>query len=246
MSSPLQLQRILLLGATKGIGFALARRLGTGNNRITITGRSRASVDEALSRLHTSNPGTDFDGFILDLKDHDATRETLGHAGPVDHLVLCGSSDAAWGPFATLTAKMLENALSMKLVGYLNAVQGVLPHLTASGSITFIGGTAARAALSGSVGIAAVNAGLEGATRSLARELAPRRVNLVSPGMTSTEFWNSMPEDKKAEHFASFAERLPLRRVGQPDESAEAIAFVIANSYVTGSVIDVDGGWHLG
>lgn len=246
MSSPQRPQRILLLGATKGIGFALARRLGAENNHITLTGRSQASVDEALSRLHTSNPAGHFDGFILDLKAHDDARDTLDHAGPVDHLVLCGSSDAAWGPFETLTARMLEHALSMKLVGYLNAVQGVLPHLAASGSITFIGGTAARASLSGSVGIAAVNAGLEGATRSLARELAPRRVNLVSPGMTSTEFWDSMPEDKKAEHFASFAAKLPLRRVGRPEESAEAIAFVIANRYVTGSVIDVDGGWHLG
>ncbi|MBB3356916.1 MULTISPECIES: SDR family oxidoreductase [unclassified Novosphingobium] len=245
MLSAQQQQRILLLGATKGIGFALARQLGSGSNRITLTGRSQSSVDEALSHLNAGNPGADVDGFVLDLKEHEAARQALGAAGPVDHLVLCGSSDAAWGPFETLTAKVLEDALSMKLVGYLNAVQGVLPNLAVSGSITFIGGTAARASLSGSVGIAAVNAGLEGAMRSLARELAPRRVNVVSPGMTSTEFWDKMG-DRKAEYFASFAAQLPLRRVGQPEESAEAIAFVIANSYVTGSVIDVDGGWHLG
>lgn len=175
MSVTQQPQRILLLGATKGIGYALARKLGERDHRITLTGRSQDSIDEALSRLHISNPAGHFDGFIFDLKAHDAARDTLAQAGPVDHLVLCGSSDAAWGPFETLTAKMLERALSMKLVGYLNAVHGVLPNLSASGSITFIGGTAARAALSGSVGIAAVNAGLEGATRSLARELAPRR-----------------------------------------------------------------------
>lgn len=63
--------------------------------------------------------------------------------------------------------------------------------------------------------------------------------------MTSTQFWDKMG-DKKRDYFASFAAQLPLRRVGQPEESAEAIAFVIANNYVTGSVIDVDGGWHLG
>ncbi|WP_448953166.1 SDR family oxidoreductase [Labrys neptuniae] len=236
----------LLLGATKGIGFALAGRLGAAGHRVTLSGRSQESVDGALARLRHARPEAIFEGLILDLGDHDATRHVLVEQGAVDHLVLCGSSQGAWGPFETLTMAMIERAVSMKLIGYLNAVQVVVPRLAGEGSITFIGGTAARAAMAGSVGIAAVNGALEAVTRSLARELAPRRVNLVSPGLTDTEAWNVMAADEKARLYASFTAKLPLSRVGQPEESADAIAFMIGNAYVTGSILDVDGGWHLG
>ncbi|WP_206243688.1 SDR family NAD(P)-dependent oxidoreductase [Novosphingobium terrae] len=247
MQSTSHRQHSLLLGATQGIGFALARRLGRKHHHVTVTGRSQASIDQALLRLRSAHPEGSFDGFILDLKDHQAAHHILAAtAGPIDHLVLCGSSEAAWGPFESLTADALERALGMKVVGYLNAVQAMLPHLAPQGTVTFIGGAASRAAMAGSVGIAATNGALEAVTRSLARELAPRRVNLIAPGLTSTEFWETMPEAEREAHFASFTARLPLRRAGLPEESADAIAFVIANGYVTGSVIDVDGGWHLG
>ena len=238
--------RSLLLGATKGIGFALAQRLLADKHRVTISGRSAASTDDALARLSKTHPDGQADALVLDLKNHEAAKRVLLDCGAVDHLVLCGSSDAAWGPFEGLTIETIRNALSMKLLGYLNAVQAVLPNLTEQGSITFVGGAASRAAMPGSVGIAAVNGALEAATRSLARELAPRRVNLVAPGMTDTEAWDAMPASDKTALYASFSSKLPLRRVGRPEESANAIAFMIASTYVTGSILDVDGGWHLG
>jgi NAD(P)-dependent dehydrogenase (short-subunit alcohol dehydrogenase family) len=236
----------LLIGATKGIGFALAERLGMSKHRVTLSGRTRESVDIALARLRASRPTDDFHGLTLDLKAYDSTRNSLAHFGPIDHLVLCGSSDAAWGPFDGMTMDVIEQALKTKLIGYLNVIQAVLPHLAGHGSITILGGTAARASMPGSVGIAAVNGALEAVTRSLARELAPRRVNLVSPGLTDTEAWDTMPVADKSNLYASFAAKLPARRVGRPGDSADAIAFMIANSYVTGSILDVDGGWHLG
>ncbi len=238
--------RSLIIGATKGIGFALAERLGASEHKVALTGRSKESVDTALNRLRELQPSGSFDGLILDLKDYSTTRNILTNFGQVDHLVLCGSSDAAWGPFNAMTMETIEQALKTKLVGFLNVVQAVMPHLADHGSITFVGGTAARASMPGSVGIAAVNGALESATRSLARELAPRRVNLVSPGLTDTEAWDQILAANKTELYTSFAAKLPLKRVGCPGDSAGAIAFMIANSYVTGSILDVDGGWHLG
>jgi NAD(P)-dependent dehydrogenase (short-subunit alcohol dehydrogenase family) len=183
---------------------------------------------------------------VLDLHDHGQVRKTFASLERIDHLVLCGSSDVAWGPFESLSMEGLEKALRMKLVGYLHAVQSALLLLDEHSSITFVGGTASRAAMPGTVGLAAVNGGLEAATRTLARELAPRRVNLVSPGLTATEAYAAMPEQARTELFEGAAARLPVGKVGAPEEIADAIRFVMLNGFTTGSIVDVDGGAHLG
>jgi len=85
----------------------------------------------------------------------------------------------------------------------------------------------------GTVGLAAVNGALEAVTRTLAREIAPRRVNPVSPGLTDTEAYAGMPAEAKAALFSDAAAKLPVGRVGQVDDIAAAIAFVIANPFVT-------------
>jgi len=186
------------------------------------------------------------DTLAVDLSDHAGARAALGNVPAVDHLVLCGSSDVAWGPFATLDMAAVEKALHMKLTGYLNAVQAVLPHLSPQGSVTFVGGAASRAAMHGTVGLAAVNGALEAVTRTLARELAPRRVNLVSPGLTDTEAYDGMPAAAKAAQFTAAASRLPAGTTGRPQDISPVIALVLGNRFMTGSVVDVDGGAHLG
>ena len=236
----------LLLGSTNGIGYALARQLAAQGSHVTLSGRTAASMQAAVNRLRTDYPEVRSEGLVLDLRDHTAAREILAGVAQVDHLVLCGSSDVAWGPFATLAMDAVERALHMKLTGYLNALQAVLPQLSGHGSVTFVGGAASRAALPGSVGLAAVNGALEAVTRTLARELAPRRVNLVSPGLTDTEAYNAMPAAAKSAQFAAVAGRLPVGRTGQPDDIAQAICFALSNPFVTGSIVDADGGAHLG
>ena len=240
------ISQALLLGATSGIGYALARQLAAQGTHVTLSGRSAESTQAAVSSLRTGYPAVRIEGLVLDLRDHAATREILASVAQIDHLVLCGSSDVAWGPFATLAMDAVERALHMKLTGYLNALQAVLPQISQHGSVTFVGGAASRAALPGSVGLAAVNGALEAVTRTLARELAPRRVNLVSPGLTDTEAYNSMPAAAKSAQFAAVASRLPVGRTGQADDIALAICFALNNPFVTGSIVDVDGGAHLG
>ncbi len=239
-------RHVLVLGATKGIGFALAGQLLAQGAQVTLSGRTDDGVARALSRLHAEFPAARANGLVLDLREHAAARTVLAGVGAVDHLVLCGSSDVAWGPFASLSMEALERALHMKLAGYLNAAQAVLPQLAAQGSITFVGGAASRAAMPGTAGLAAVNGALEAVTRTLARELAPLRVNMVSPGMTATEAYDGMPAAARAAQFEAVAARLPVRRIGAPQDIAQAIRFVLENSFVTGNIVDVDGGAHLG
>jgi len=236
------MEHTVIVGATRGMGFALAKHLLAQGQRVTISGREQAGIDKALGKLDSSKA----DGIVLDLRDFDAVRTTLQALPGFDHLVLCGSADAAWGPFASLQITSLETALQTKLLGYLNAAQAALPKLAERGSITFVGGASARAAMPGTAGLAAVNGALVAATRTLAKELAPRRVNLVSPGLVDTEAYAGMPADAKAVMFAQAAGKLPVGRTGLPEDIAPAIAFVLTNPFVTGAVIDVDGGAHLG
>ena len=236
----------LIVGGTKGMGLALARKLAGLGQTVTLSGRTEASVQTALAGLQQAFPTARLNGLVLDLREREATAQALGQAGAVDHLVLCGSSDAAWGPFNSLAMAALERALQTKLIGYLNALQAVLPQLAEHASITLVGGAAARAAMPGTVGLAAVNGGLMAATRTLARELAPRRVNLVSPGLTDTEAYDGMPAAAKAAMFSGAAAKLPVQRTGTPHDIAEALCLAMNNPFITGTVLDVDGGAHLG
>jgi NAD(P)-dependent dehydrogenase (short-subunit alcohol dehydrogenase family) len=179
------------------------------------------------------------------LKDRARLPEAFAALGPFDHLVVCASGDVAWGPFGTLTMEAVLAALNMKLIGYLADAKAALPTLAERGSITFLGGAAGRFAMPGTVGLAAVNGALEAATRTLAKELTPRRVNLVSPGLTQTEAYAQMPEVQRTEMFANAATRLPAGKTGEPHEIAPVVALCVTNRFVTGSVFDVDGGARL-
>jgi NAD(P)-dependent dehydrogenase (short-subunit alcohol dehydrogenase family) len=234
------MQHTLIVGGTRGIGYATAQQLLKADHRVTITGLTAARAASAAARL-----GANAVGAPLDVKDRARLADVIGAFGPIDNLLLAASSDVAWGPFARLSMDAVLAALNMKLVGYLAAAQAALRTLAAQGSITFVGGAAARFAMPGTVGLAAVNGALEAAMRTLAKELAPRRVNLVSPGLTDTEVYAQMPAAQRAQMFAAAAAGLPARKTGEPHEIAQAIALCITNRFITGSVIDIDGGARL-
>jgi NAD(P)-dependent dehydrogenase (short-subunit alcohol dehydrogenase family) len=92
---------------------------------------------------------------------------------------------------------------------------------------------------------AAVNGAIEALARALALELAPVRVNAVSPGWTDTPIWNAIAADARQERLDAMAARLPVRRIGQPSDVADAFLAVMRNPHVTGTVLHVDGGQRL-
>jgi NAD(P)-dependent dehydrogenase (short-subunit alcohol dehydrogenase family) len=122
------------------------------------------------------------------------------------------------------------------------------PVLEPGGSITFTSGIAARRPMRGGSAAAAINSALEGLVRALAIELAPLRVNAVSPGWTDTPIWDGlagMTEERKKEAFATMAARLPAGRIGRAEDIAEAVVFLMKSEFSTGTVVEVDGGHRL-
>ena len=112
-------------------------------------------------------------------------------------------------------------------------------------SITFVAAVSARMALPAISGLAAINGALESMVPPLASELAPLRVNAVSPGVIDTPWWDATPKEVKQSYFEQSAKTAPLGRVGAPEDVAKAIVSIAENSFITGTILEVDGGLHL-
>ena len=234
-------EKVAVVGGSSGIGLAAARRLAAEGFGVVVSARTPERVEAAVKTI-----GTGASGHVLDYANRDSIAAFFEAAGPFDHLVLTAAGPAAWGAFGELKAETLEAAFRSKFWGYFHSLQAALPALRGDGSVTLVSGAAARAAFPGTAGLAAVNGAIERMGVTLARELAPRRVNVLSPGVVDTPAYDGMPAEQKTAMLQGSAARLPLRRYGQPGDIAEAVLFLVREPYITGAVLDVDGGARLG
>ncbi|MFJ1765226.1 SDR family oxidoreductase [Amycolatopsis sp. NPDC088138] len=229
----------LVAGGTSGIGLATARRLHTRGYDVHITGRGKERLDDvAASDPHLT-------GHRADGGDAAAMAALAESLGTVDVLVVSLSGAEGMGPIAELDLAMLRRAFDAKFWAHLTTIQAVLPHLAADGSITLLGAISARASMPGTAGIGALNAAVEALVRPLAVELAPRRVNAVSPGVVDTAWWSGFPDEMRAGFFAQTAAQVPVRRVATADDVAEVVALAATNANLSGTVLEADGGAHL-
>jgi NAD(P)-dependent dehydrogenase (short-subunit alcohol dehydrogenase family) len=159
--------------------------------------------------------------------------------------VVAVTGNTAAGPFADLPVADLRAAAEGKLVAQAVAAQAALQVLRPGGSLTFVTAGSSGAAIPGTAGLAAVNAAVEAMVSVLAVELAPIRVNAVSPGVIDTPWWDWMDADTWRQTFEAYARSAPAGRVGRPEDIAEAIGFLMAGTFTTGVVLPVDGGSRL-
>jgi NAD(P)-dependent dehydrogenase (short-subunit alcohol dehydrogenase family) len=208
---------------------------------VTITGRSKERLDQAAQRI-----GHPVHAAELDATDRGAVDAFFATTGTVDHLVLSASPGAVGaGPIAVLDEAALRQAFDGKFFAHVKAIQAALPRLRQDGSVTMVTAATARAAFAGTAGIAAVNGALETMVGPLAVELAPLRVNAVSPGVIDTHWWSALPEDQRQAYFDSVAAVTPVRRVGKPEDVADAIVYLASAGYITGTVLECTGGTNL-
>jgi NAD(P)-dependent dehydrogenase (short-subunit alcohol dehydrogenase family) len=233
------MSRALVVGGTSGIGLATARRLKALGATVHIVGRSKERLDDVA----VSDP--ELVCHQADGADRDAMVAIAEAVGPFDWLVVTLSGAEGAGPIATLDLDTLRGAFDAKFWGHVTTIQAVLPRLAPSGSITLVSAISARASLPGTAGLAAINGAIESMVKPLAVELAPIRVNAVSPGLVDTPWWDGMPEDARREYFAQSAAALPARHIATADDIAEVVAVAATNANLTGTVIETDGGARL-
>jgi NAD(P)-dependent dehydrogenase (short-subunit alcohol dehydrogenase family) len=229
----------LVVGGTSGIGLATARRLRALGATVHVVGRSKERLDDVA----VSDP--ELVGHQADGADRDAMTAIAEAVGPFDWLVVTLSGAEGAGPIATLDLGTLRGAFDAKFWGHVTTIQAVLPHLAPTGSVTLVSAISARASLPGTAGLAAINGAIESMVKPLAVELAPIRVNAVSPGLVDTPWWDGMPEDARREYFAQSAAALPARHIATADDIAEVVAVAATNANLTGTVIETDGGARL-
>lgn len=229
--------RVVVMGGTSGIGRVTAERFADEGAEVIVTGRDPEKLAAVKDRVASAEQ--------VDGTDDDAVAAFLDRVGTIDHLVLAFSpGPVGVGPLADVPLADVRTAMDGKLVAYLGAIRHaqIRGSIAAGGSITMVSAASARAAMPGTAVLAAVNGAVERVVSPLAAELAPVRVNAVAPGVVDTPWWSFLPSDQRQDQFAGFAGMVPAGRVGEGDDVAGAIVYLAGASYVTGTVLPVDGG----
>ena len=233
-------QTIAVLGGSSGIGLEVVRRAAQAGAHVIAAGRDRDKLEAALHGVHGH-----VRSMAVDATDRLALKAFFQQAGPVDHLVLTLSGGEGAGTFAQLDLQALRRGFEAKFWPQVQAAQTALRVMRRGGSITFVTAISARIARAGVSGLGAINGALESMIGTLALELAPTRVNAVSPGVIDTPWWDGLPAAAKAEVFDEQARTLPAGRVGRSSDVARAVMFLAESDFVTGNVVECDGGLHL-
>ena len=238
MGTTLKEARVVVVGGSSGMGLAIAKLSHQRGAKVTIASRNREKLDQAALQIGTATRIE-----ILDTTAEEGVAACFERLGPIDHLVIPGSS--------VRTGTLKELPLSDALFTMRSKFWG--PYLCAkhaqvkpSGSITLFSGILSRRPGYNDAVLASVNAAVEAMGRALAKDMAPVRVNVVSPGMTGgTGAYLAMPEAAREAMFNAIAEKLPVGRVGSAEEVAQAVLMLMTNGFITGVVLDVDGGGLL-
>ncbi len=233
-------QRIVILGGSSGIGLATAQAAAREGAAVVIVSSKQARIDEALAALPTNA-----EGHALDLTDEAAIKALFADLGKFDHLVFTAGETLQLGSLGETDITTAREFFDLRYWGAYMAAKYGSPNIRAGGSIVFTSGLAGSRPHPGwSLG-ASICMAMEGLTRALAVELAPLRVNIVSPGVVKTPLWSAMSDSDRDALYRQTGERLPVGHVGAVDEIAQAYLYLMQQTYGTGQVLRVDGGGGL-
>ncbi|OZD06529.1 short-chain dehydrogenase [Rhodococcus sp. 06-235-1A] len=230
--------RVLLVSGASGIGRAIASAVLDSGGEVVLAGRRREPLDAATAEL-----GPRASAVVIDLADGPSIAQAAVAVGPVDHVVSL-TADHANGPVADLDGAAVRHAFDAKVIGPILLAKHFAPYLQGGGSFLFFSGVAAWKPALGLSVMATTNGAVAFLAEALAVELAPLRVNALSPGIVDSGAWDSMGSGKDT-LFADTACANPVGRVGQPSDIAAAALSLLTNTFVTGVTLHVDGGGRL-
>ncbi len=221
----------VVLGGTQGIGKELVKSLLAQGSTVYLSGRTMESAQRAVAEL-----GGDTHPLAVDLSEPAALAAALAGVPRVDDLVI-GAIERDANSIKEYSVERALRLVTLKLVGYTEAIHQLLDRFGPEASVVLFGGLALERPYPGSTTVSTVNGGVVGMVHSLSCELAPVRVNAVHPGIVGdSPYW----EDKDNSGIVS---RTPLGRLVTMDEIVDAVVFLLDNQGVNGVNLAVDGGW---
>lgn len=230
-------KKVVILGGSSGMGLATARATAAEGAHVVIVSSNAARIQKAVAEL----PGTGL-GMQADLSDEAAIQRLFDEIGILDHLVFTAGESLLLGNLSETELAAARSFFNLRYWGAFMAVKHAAPRINAGGSIVLTGGIASPRPNAGwSVG-ASICAAMEGFTRAMAVELAPLRVNLVSPGVIRTNLWSGMADAERDAFYGQIAGALPVRHVGEASQLAQTYLYLMKQPFVTGQILVTDGG----
>ncbi|MGD8189787.1 SDR family oxidoreductase [Brevibacillus ginsengisoli] len=235
----LQDQKVVIIGGSSGIGLETAKQVIAQGAEVIIASRSEDKLRQATDHL----------GARAVAHQLDTTQEGQVHAffeqiGSFDHLVV-SAAETSGGPFLETDTAQARQLFENKFWGQYYTAKYGAPKIKPTGSITLFSGVVAYKSMVGSSTLGAVNAAVSNLGQTLALELAPIRVNIVSPGIIDTPSRSKMPEEARSNFYATVGNKLPVKRIGQAEDVAQSVLYLLQNRFVTGTVLHVEGGHIL-
>jgi NAD(P)-dependent dehydrogenase (short-subunit alcohol dehydrogenase family) len=236
----LQDKRVVVLGGSSGIGLAVAQLAALQRAKVVIASSSEERVHQAVESI-----GREAQGHAVDVSNEHAVKAFFATLGPFDHLVFTAGDSLHLHDLASTDLQEARGAFELRYWSALAAVKYGSPYIRKEGSVVLTTGIAGQRPRKGWVIAASVCESIEALTRALALELAPIRVNAVSPGVVRTNLWQNMNAQEREQLFQSLGNSLPVGRVGEAFDIAQAYLFLMQEGFGTGQTVVVDGGTVL-
>lgn len=236
----LENKRVVVLGGSSGIGLAVAQASATKGAQVVVVSSNAERVQHAVSTLPANASG-----LTVDLLDEAAVRALFDEIGSFDHLVYTAGEPLTLSPIDDTSLNQARRFFELRYWGAFSAAKWGHKHIRSGGSIVFTSGVAGARPGPGWSVAASICSAMEAFTRGLAVELAPLRVNIVSPGVVRSPLWRNMDAATREALYASEEERLLVGHVAEPKEVAVSYLYLMSQSYGTGQTLVVDGGGLL-
>ncbi len=230
---------VVLIGGGSGIGFAVAKLVVSGGGAVVLGGRRAGVLEKAAAELGPSATWQ-----VVDTADEHTVEDLFAGLDSVD-AVFTTAATYVTGSIRALSISDAASAFDSKFWGQYRVVKAALPVLTADASVVLMAGAASVRPAGAAPAYVAANAAIEGLARGLAVELAPIRVNAISPGTVDGNLWNQRPAAVREAAFAHFVDASTTGRLSREDEIAAAVIHLFLNGATTGSTLYTDGGYSL-
>ena len=237
-------KKVVIVGGSSGIGFGVAASTVERGAEVVLVSRSHQKLQAAERKLAT--PGRRVRTVAADTTQEADIARLFDDLGAFDHLVSTAGGPPPGAPIAATDRDVVSRFIDDKLVGAFILAKHAVRSIKRGGSMTFTSGiNKDRPPVPGGAVVSAIAGSFSYMARALSLELAPTRVNVVSPGWVDTPLFNELAGESKLSLFESLAARLPAGRVATPADVAPAYLFAMESDFTTGQTLHIDGGQSL-